>query len=235
MTKKKCLLTSATGECADLITYAGPLMERYAARHGYDLRVNREEPEDPTGERRAKITLLREALPDYELVVWVDADVLITKFDEDIADDVPAFAFQAFVLEHSDWGFGPNSGVWAMRNDPESFQFLDELDLIGPHPAKPNSDQVIIHLALGWKLDEPATTARPAYHSPFLERTGWLPVKWNPVGYAYHEPASFRHYYAQSYERKLEQMRAAFEQLEQQGSIEPASGGETLGTTTSTS
>ena len=194
-------------------------MDAYAERHGYDLRINRRQPEDPIGERRAKISLLRDTLPDYDLVVWIDADVMIGSLDEDIADDVPPFAFQAFVLEHSDWGFGPNSGVWAMRNEPESFEFLDELDAIGPHPAKPNSDQVIVHLALGWKLNEAATTARPAYHSRFLERTGWLPVKWNPVGYAYNEPANFRHYYARTYERKLEQMRSEFERLQAAGVI----------------
>jgi hypothetical protein len=74
-------------------------------------------------------------------VVWIDADAMFLAFDEDLADEMPAFAFQAFVLEHSHWGLGPNTGVWAMRNEPESFPFLDELDRIGPHPAKPNSDR----------------------------------------------------------------------------------------------
>lgn len=199
--------------------YAGPLLRKYAARHGYDLRVNREEPEDPIGQRRAKITLLQDALEDYALVVWIDADVMIGEFEEDIADDIPDFAFQAFVLEHSDWGFGPNTGVWAMRNDPHSFKFLDEVAAMTPHPAKPNSDQVLVHLALGWELNEAATTARPAHYSPFLAGTGWLPAKWNPVGYAYHQPANFRHYYARSYERKLEQMQAEFQRLREQGVI----------------
>ena len=192
-------------------------MEAYARRHGYDLRINRTEPDDPIGERRAKIGLLREALPHYDVVVWIDADVMIGNLDEDIADDVPGFAFQAFVLEHSDWGFGPNSGVWPMRSGAESFEFLDELDAIGPHPAKPDSDQVLVHLALGWELNEAATTARPARCSRFLPGTAWLPVKWNPVGYAYDEPANFRHYYARGYDRKLEQMRSEFERLRQQG------------------
>ena len=219
MQNEKCLLTSATGECAALIRYSGPLMQQYASRHGYDLVANSREPEDPLGERRAKIVLLKEMLPRYRLVVWVDADIMIGAGDEDIAADVPDDCFQAFVLEHSDWGFGPNTGVWALRHDPQSFEFLDELDAIGPHPAKPNSDQVIVHLALGWKLNESATTARPAYHSRFLERTGWLPPKWNPVGYAYDQPANFRHYYARPYERKLEQMRAEFERLQEAGLV----------------
>ena len=228
--QKKCLLTSATGECSTLIRYAGPLMQLYASRHGYDLHINDKDPEDPLGERRAKIALLKEVLPRYDLVVWIDADIMIGGLDEDIADDVPDFCFQAFVLEHSDWGFGPNTGVWAMRNDAQSFEFLEELDAIGPHPAKPNSDQVIVHLALGWKLNDTATTARPAYHSRFLERTGWLPAKWNPVGYAYDQPANFRHYYARPYERKLEQMRAEFERLQAAGVIGCATAAEDGGT-----
>lgn len=222
-TTTKCLLSSATGPCAELMRYAEPTLRAYAARHGYDVCINWAEPRDPLGERRAKIDLLRHTLPDYDLVVWIDADAMIIAFDDDLADEIPPWAFQAFVLEHSHWGFGPNTGVWAMRNEPESYRFLDELDRIGPHPAKPNSDQVIVHLALGWELNPTATTARPGHPSPFLLRTGWLDIKWNPVGYGHREPEpNVRHFYARPYERRREQMRDELARLHRQGLLPPS-------------
>ncbi|WP_092623252.1 hypothetical protein [Jiangella sp. DSM 45060] len=182
-----------------IVTAAGPRMwpvleecalpsfRRYAARWGFDLRAERL-PADGTAAdaaaqraKWAKIALLRAALKRHALALWLDADVLVLRDDEDITTHLHPDAFQALALEQvpHEHRLNPNTGVWLLRSGPAATALLDAVEAAGPQPG-PWADQGAVLLALGWNRgDERYHWARPGRGTTFLDGTSWLPPSWN--------------------------------------------------------
>ncbi len=181
-----------------LVTAAGPRMRavlhdlalptfgRFAGRWGYDVQAV-DVPDDGDGAdaaqraKWAKIGLLRGALSRYRLAVWLDADVLIVRDDEDIAAHLHPDHFQALAIEQvpHEHRVNPNTGVWVMRSCPAAFQFLDAVQAAGQQPG-PWADQGAVLAALGWNRgDTEYWWARPGPGSRYLAGTSWLPPGWN--------------------------------------------------------
>jgi hypothetical protein len=129
----------------------------------------------------AKLGLLRDALRRAPLALWVDADVLILRDDEDVAVHLHPEAFQALALEQvpAEHRVNPNTGVWLLRSCPAAFAFLDAVEQAGMQPG-PWADQGAVLVALGWdRGDERYHWARPGRGNAFLDGTSWLPTGWN--------------------------------------------------------
>lgn len=164
-----------------------PTFGRYAARWGYSVYAE-DLPVDGSGAdsaaqqaKWAKIGLMREALTRFPLVLWLDADVLLLRDDEDIATHLHPDDFQALVLEHvpAEHRINPNTGVWLMRSCPASLDFLDAVEAAGRQRG-PWSDQGAVLAALAWNRgDERYWWARPGRGNIFSQATSWLPTGWN--------------------------------------------------------
>lgn len=164
-----------------------PTFHRFAQRWGYDVHVE-ELAQDgaaaDAGAQRAKwtkIRLLREALDRYPTALWVDADVLLLRNDEDVVDHLHPDHFQGLVLEQVPYEHrvNPNTGVWIMRAGPTADAFLDAVEAAGPQPG-PWADQGAVLAALGWERgDDRYRWARPGVGNAFTAATSWLPVGWN--------------------------------------------------------
>jgi hypothetical protein len=125
--------------------------------------------------------LLRAALAEFPVALWLDADVLLTRCDEDPVSHLHPQHFQALVLEHvpHEHRLNPNTGVWLIRSSPMAFEFLDAIEAAGPQVG-PWADQGAVLRVLGWdRGDESYQWARPGLGSPFLSATSWLPPGWN--------------------------------------------------------
>ena len=182
-----------------IVTAAGPTMRavlhelalptfcRFAERWGYDVRavdvaVDGEGANEAAQDAKwLKVRLLREALSEYSTALWLDADVLLMRTDEDVADHLHPDHFQGLALEQVPFEHrvNPNTGVWLMRSTPESFAFLDAVTAAGRQPG-PWADQGAVLAALGWRRgDEQYHWAGPGAGSPFVLGTSWLPPSWN--------------------------------------------------------
>ena len=129
----------------------------------------------------AKLRLLRRALTRHPFALWVDADVLLLRADEDVRCHLHPDHFQALALEHvpAEHRVNPNTGVWLMRSCPSAFAFLDAVEAAGQQPG-PWADQGAVLAALGWdRGDADYRWARPGAGSAFQSRTSWLPTGWN--------------------------------------------------------
>lgn len=164
-----------------------PTFERYARRWGWTV-CTTDLPHDGAGAdsgaqqaKWAKVELLRAALQQFPAALWIDADILLLRDDEDVTRHLHPDAFQALALEHvpHEHRVNPNSGVWLLRSCPAAFAFLDAVTDAGPQPG-PWADQGAVLAALGWdRGDGHYRWARPASGSPFLAGTSWLPPGWN--------------------------------------------------------
>ena len=192
-------LARTSGARGTIVTAAGPKMRevlhelalpslrRYAERwdwavHATDL-ASDGACADPGAQQAkwAKLGLLRRALRSSPQVLWLDADVLLTRDDEDVAMHLHPRAFQALALEHvpHEHRVNPNTGVWLLRSCPQAFAFLEAVERAGPQPG-PWADQGAVLAALGWdRGDERYHWARPGPGGAFLDGTSWLPPGWN--------------------------------------------------------
>lgn len=182
-----------------LVTAAGPQMravmrelalptfERYAARWGWSVQAHDLTTDGSGADAGAqhakwtKIRLMRDALRSHQLALWVDADVLLLRDDDDIRRHLHPDHFQALALEHvpAEHRVNPNTGVWLMSSCPESVAFLDAVEAAGPQPG-PWADQGAVLAALGWNRgDDRYHWAGPGAGSSHLTGTSWLPSSWN--------------------------------------------------------
>jgi hypothetical protein len=174
---KKCLVLSNDKRQQALADLSLPVIQDYAARHGYDVFVSHIATDERGGWWR-KVPALREALNrSYDVVLWLDSDILVLDPTHDIADAMRPEDFQAFVLQTDRNGFGPNTGVWLLRNKPEAQEFLQAVWEHGQLKDSPWHVQAAVCRLLGWST--PPAEVKPVAPSTYLLHTGWLPERWN--------------------------------------------------------
>lgn len=187
-TTRGAIVTAAGPGMRDVLhDLALPSFRAYAQQWGYavhavDLaRDGRAADADAQRAKWAKLGLIRAALADHAVVVWLDADVVLLRQDEDVARLLRPRSFQGLVLEHvpAERRVNPNTGVWVLRSCPITLAFLDAVELAGPQPG-PWADQGAVLAALGWdRGDGDYLGARPGAGNAFSRRTTWLPPRWN--------------------------------------------------------
>lgn len=138
---------------------------------------------DPSAQQAkwTKLRLLRAALTTHAYALWLDADVLLLRTDDDILGHLRPGDFQALALEQvpAEHRVNPNTGVWLLRSCPAAFAFLDAVEAAGRQPG-PWADQGAVLAALGWdRGDEDYRWARPGLGNEHTQGTSWLPVGWN--------------------------------------------------------
>lgn len=129
----------------------------------------------------AKTRLLRAALAEHPFALWLDADVLLQRCDDDILRHLHPRDFQALALEAvpAEHRTNPNTGVWLMRSCTRSTAFLDAVERAGQQVG-PWADQGAVLHALGWdRGDDRYHWARPGLGNVFSRSTSWLPPGWN--------------------------------------------------------
>lgn len=229
---KKAIVSAAGPNFSDIMACSEPTFQRYAEEHDYELIIEQLDKdstdffhEDARNARMGKLALIKTALEDNDFVVWMDADTMFTNFDKDIAQDVKKEWFQAFVWEQSERryrvGINPNTGVWPIRQEEESFAFIESAQGVGQLEDIKGTDQEAVCTSLGLRIEktEDSYTIRPAVPSPFLNRTGVLPYEWNQLGLAKRWPARVLHFAGMKNEKRLPLMRQTLEELEKQGKL----------------
>ena len=181
----------------------------YAERHGYELRVG----DGESGGRPAawgKVLFLQRLLKEFDEVLWLDADIAIVDQSEDIARVVPPDAFQAFVETKIGAELYVNSGVWLLRADERTFDFLqavwDSTDYID-HIWWENAPIVLM---LGYNLE----ARPPRLATSWSAGTHLLPQEWNLQEHKQGlRGARVRHYSARSNARRVRWIRADADRL----------------------
>lgn len=187
----KALVSLGAGPQAWLLRIAARSFRSYAARHGYELYLHTETVDEHRPAPWSKVRLLRTLASKHELVLWLDADLVIVDQRLDIATELQDGRFLYLVEHHTKQGSMPNSGVMLVRGGSETIAFLDEVyaqeDLI-EHQWWENA---AICRLLGYQLD-PIELHKP---TPLLsERTKLISPRWNSIPDAPALRPRIRHY-----------------------------------------
>ena len=121
---KKVITTFAFGPQRALLDVCLPTFARYAETHGYDLYVPAERSVSAADARPyswLKIPLLLSLFErGYDTVLWLDADVVVRRYEKDILEDAQAAPIGMVVHRTGD-GAVPNAGVWIVRSTAVDF------------------------------------------------------------------------------------------------------------------
>jgi hypothetical protein len=188
---KKAIVSLGTGRQARLLALASRSFRRYAARHGYELEL-RTETLDPTRPAPwSKVVLLRELALSHDLLLWLDADLVIVDDSTDIAEELEEQRFLYLVEHHTKEGRMPNSGVMLLRGGEPTIAFLEDVyaqkDLVS-HRWWENA---AICRLLGYELDP----IGPGTPTPLLnESTKLISPRWNSIPDAPAPQPRIKHY-----------------------------------------
>ena len=187
----KVIVSLGTGPQSRLLRLASRSFRRYAARHGYQLELHTEAVDPTRPAPWSKVVLLRRLAETHELLLWLDADLVVVDGSVDIAGELEEGRF-LYLAEHATKeGRMPNSGVMLLRGGDETIAFLEEVyaqdDLID-HRWWENA---AICRLLGYRLD-PVELAAP---TPLLsEHTKLISSRWNSIRDAPAPHPYIRHY-----------------------------------------
>ena len=188
---KKAIVSIGSGPQSRLLSLAARSFRPYASRHGYELLLRTETVDRSRPAPWSKIALLRELASEYDLLLWLDADLVIVDRSLDIASELQDGRFLYLAEHETREGRMPNSGVMLLRGGAPTIAFLDEVyaqtDLV-EHRWWENA---AICRLLGYTLDP----IGPGTPTPLLvEHTKLISSRWNSIRDA---PAAYpyiRHY-----------------------------------------
>jgi hypothetical protein len=134
--------------------------------------------------RSSKVPLLLKLLKSgVEELIWLDADALPLRFDQDPLTLLGPNDFQGLALEHIPARdcLIPNTGVWVLRNRPITIAFLEKVIAVGQQPG-PLADGGSVMKVLEWDHgDENYVGAHPGPVNEFTRGTCILPGSWNQI------------------------------------------------------
>jgi hypothetical protein len=190
-TPEKAIVSLGSGRQSWLLRLAARSFRPYAAEHGYALELSTEVVDRSRPAPWSKIVLLRRLAERYELLVWLDADLVIVDRSLDIAGELEEDRHLYLAEHQTREGRMPNSGVMMLRGGERTIAFLDEVyaqeDLIF-HRWWENA---AICRLLGYELD-PVGPGEPT--ELLRNHTKLISPRWNAIRDAPVQHPRIRHY-----------------------------------------
>jgi hypothetical protein len=187
---RKAIVSMGSGAQARLLPLMTATVVPYASRHGYDMHLLAEPLDHERPPSWTRILAFQRLQREYDLLLWLDADLMVVDGRVDIATELESDRFLYLVEHHTPEGHLPNAGVMMVRTGDDCAAFLEQVwaqdDLID-HPWW---ESAAISRLLGYELDPP----RPVRETEWRAKTKLLPGQWNSIHDSPAESPRIRHY-----------------------------------------
>jgi hypothetical protein len=155
-TIRTALIQQASGFHTQLLDVSARRHEAYAAKYNLTFWSIRGDVQSERQPHWNKVLLILDALHfGFDLVIWLDADALICRCDQDLRRALPRRCPIALCRHPLSWGQQPwhyNTGVIVVRNTPLSRMFLEAVWNAGP-VAHPWQEQIRFN-ELSWTFPD---------------------------------------------------------------------------------
>lgn len=149
--------------------------------------------------------ILRDALEQYDAVVWIDADAAIVDGSRDVLDDLHRRSVVGLVAHSYEGQQIPNSGVMVLRRSRAARRLLDDAwNQTEYVDHKWWDNAAFLHL-LGYELEP---SVRRVRRTRIMRRVQFLDLAWNSIVEDAAPHPRVRHYPGRSQEYRLEHLRA---------------------------
>jgi hypothetical protein len=173
---RKAIVSMGTGPQRRLLRLARTTVGPYARRHGYDLHLHEEVLDPSRPAPWSKVVALERLQDRYDLLLWLDADLMVVDPRRDLEAELPADRAMGLV-EHRlrDGSVMPNTGVWALRTGATTAAFLREVWAQEDLVAHRWWENAAVCRLLGYELEP----LRAGPSTPWREQTAFLDPRWN--------------------------------------------------------
>lgn len=211
---KKAIVSFGTNYHHKLLSLSVPTFYIYAHTHNYDLFLPNEQFFNDDTKKLPpswwKLDAIAHLLSSYDKVLWLDADVIIYKFDVDIIDTVDDRYSDFSVVVHETLdGQVPNCGVWLLNKS--CLSWLDQLKQYTEFRRSQFwwEQAALLHL-LGINPDDQVISLPTTYNIPWTQ----LDYIWNPHVHDKRKiPEETRFFHATSYNDRYGIMKNLLNQI----------------------
>ena len=210
---KKVLTSFGFGNQTNLLTVSCPTFFKYSQKHNYDIFIPNENFfSEKTKERHYswwKIELISKLFEKYDRILWIDADVVICRFEEDIMNDLSDDSHVGMVVHKTNIGYVPNCGVWVL--DKKCMDWFTDL---WNYDNLPRSDGFWEQDAMLYKLGFNTGTNNIIMPSTFPIPWSQLNYLWNPHVHDYRGiPKDLKFFHATMFQDRLKVMKNIMDQI----------------------
>lgn len=171
----KIIISAYSGDLyKKMSNLTSPLIQNYAKKYNADYKLIKLKNIDRPASWQ-KIPIIKKYLKKYDIVLWIDVDVVIIYDEEDIFENIEPNIIQ-YMVNHQIRDFTvPNSGVWMVTK-----KILPYLDIIWENHQYINHglwEQAALIELMGYEVDYFRSDLR--YRTNLFHKTKWLHPKWN--------------------------------------------------------
>lgn len=112
-------------EYKQTVKYCILSLRKYCEKHNYPLITDESYKIQDRDYMWSKIPLLRRTLPDYDYIVWIDADMMIMNDEIKLEDFIDLYLGNRQMMLATDCGNQINTGFWILRNSQYTRDILD--------------------------------------------------------------------------------------------------------------
>ena len=177
---KPIIITASEGnEFSAIREITWPRLAAYASKHGMEFFSDDMARSSSRPSSWKKLISIAHALSRYETAIWVDADVYVLNFTDDIMAGVPADCWQAMVRHRTNEGDVPNAGVWVVRRP--MLPYLMAAAMRDDCVNHPWWEQAAIHNMMGFVFRDGQNVH--VSETILFQKTHWLDESFNVCRY----------------------------------------------------
>ena len=118
-------------------------LQSYCNKHNYKCVLEDKSLCNERAPAWSKILLLQREMknnPDYDYIVWIDDDILITNKDKKFEDFIHEYDCDIFVSKDALQSYPMNTGIIVCKNKPQTLKYLQHIwQLCEKYPQSKNS------------------------------------------------------------------------------------------------
>lgn len=210
---KKVITSIGDGYHSRLLGLSVPTMYLYAHNHNYDVFL----PSNSFFSEQTKqlpcswwkLDVIEYLLQDYDQVLWLDADVMVCRFEEDISGHMDKNSHFGLVVHETSDGQVPNCGVWLLNK-----YCLEWISSLKQHRNFARSkcwwEQAALLHVLGMNPDHTPLILPPQYNIPWTQ----FDYLWNPhINDARNIPNNSKFFHATCFNDRYAAMKNVLQQI----------------------
>jgi hypothetical protein len=124
-----------------------PLIREFCGKRGYRFVEHRKTLDPSRATHWSKFRAIKDVLPDCDWAVWIDVDLVLWNGEEAFENFLPKTRDAKVVIQENRDGI--NNGIFAVKNDPWSYAYLDRVDGMFVFESHPFKEQQAMAVLLG--------------------------------------------------------------------------------------
>ena len=195
---RKVIASVAIGSHKELLDLSIGKLNNYADLYGYEISICFESLDSSRPAAWNKILHILNLMPEFDEILWIDADAIIVDTSKDISEEVSKETDLAWVYHSYGDQSHPNTGVMFIRSNLKTVNLFELANLQTDLTNHPWWDQAAIMRLMGLEsIDWPFELKESQVKIEINEQK--LSTEWNSIRQAPAEKPRIRHFAGENF------------------------------------